>query len=325
MNGTQAMKTDGDDKRFLALSGGVGGAKLVLGLSKRIQPENLVVGVNTGDDMVHLGLKICPDLDSIMYALSGLSDTHRGWGVSGESWAFMEALKRLGGEDWFNLGDQDLATHVLRTARLREGKTLTYVTQEIMARLGVHHTIVPMTNDVVRTVLISGERKIGFQDYFVREKCTPVLTQVLFEGAERAEIAPGLVEALNDPNLAGIILCPSNPFLSIDPILAVPGVRRHLRDAKVPVIAVSPIVAGDAVKGPTAKIMREYGLEVTPLSIAQYYEDFLTHFVIDAADSNLALDIEKTGLKVAVTRTLMSTIEEKERLAQVVLDEITGA
>jgi len=309
----------------LALSGGVGGAKLVLGLRVVLGTGNLAVAVNTADDFEHLGLHVSPDLDTVLYTLAGLNDPVRGWGRADESWNFMGALASLGGETWFALGDRDLAVHVERTRRLQMGETLTSIVADMASRLGVAVRIVPMTDDPVRTVVHTrDEGPLPFQDYFVRHRCAPAVAGISFAGATEARPSPAFAAAIADPELRTIVIAPSNPWLSIDPILAVPGVRRALEDARIPVIAVSPIVHGQAVKGPTAKIMRELGIEPTSSAIAHHYNGLIDGLVIDESDVS---DVEQIGIPVSVTRTLMNDLDDRRRLAQAVLafaETLTG-
>lgn len=302
--------------RVLALCGGVGGAKLALGLSAVLRPGDLMVLVNTGDDFSPLGLHVSPDLDTVLYTLAGLNDAARGWGRSDETWNFMGALRGLGGESWFSLGDKDLAIHVERTRRLRAGETLTSIVADMARRLNVETRIVPMTDDPVRTVVHTREGSMPFQHYFVKQTCKPVVTSVSFEGASVARANPVFLNAIAERALAAIVICPSNPYLSIDPILAVPGVQEALRQATAPVIAVSPIIAGKAIKGPTAKIMRELGVAVTTREIYKHYQCLINGLVIDESD---AADVDQVGVKVAVTRTLMESLDDKRNLAQAVL------
>jgi len=309
----------------LALSGGVGGAKLVLGLRAVLGTGNLAVAVNTADDFEHLGLHVSPDLDTVLYTLAGLNDPVRGWGRADESWNFMGALASLGGETWFALGDRDLAVHVERTRRLQMGETLTSIVADMASRLGVAVRIVPMTDDPVRTVVHTrDEGPLPFQDYFVRHRCAPAVAEISFAGATEARPSPAFAAAIADPELRVVVVAPSNPWLSIDPILAVPGVRRALEDARIPVIAVSPIVHGQAVKGPTAKIMRELGIEPTSSAIAHHYNGLIDGLVIDESDAS---DVEQIGIPVSVTRTLMNDLDDRRRLAQAVLafaETLTG-
>jgi LPPG:FO 2-phospho-L-lactate transferase len=305
-----------DANRVLALCGGVGGAKLVLGLNAEVPAGGLAVAVNTADDFDHLGLHVSPDLDTVLYTLAGLSDPARGWGRAGESWNFMSALSSLGGETWFALGDLDLAVHVERTRRLRAGESLTTIVADMARRLKVAVRIVPMTDSPVRTVVHTRDGPLPFQDYFVRHRCAPVVTTVSFAGVAEARPSPAFVDAVADPELSAIVIAPSNPYLSIDPILAVPGVREILKGVRVPVIAVSPIIRGKAVKGPTAKIMCELGIDVTPSAIAHHYRGLIDGLVIDESD---AAGADRIGVPVTATRTLMNDIDDKRHLARVVL------
>jgi len=300
----------------LALAGGVGGAKLANGLAGVVPPGALTIAVNTGDDFVHMGLHISPDIDSVTYALAGMNDSVRGWGVADESWAFMDATRRLGGESWFNLGDRDLATHVLRTALLREG-TLSSVTTDIAARLGIGPAIVPMSDDPVRSMIDTERGEMAFQDYFVRHQCGPRFKSIRFDGAAAARPSAGLLAALDDPALEAIILCPSNPILSIDPILAVPGVRDRLVARRVPCVALSPFIAGQAVKGPAAKIMTELGLPTTPATIARHYDGLIDGLMVDVADAQGWAD---EGLAVRSADILMRNVDQQRALASEMID-----
>lgn len=305
--------------RCVALCGGVGGAKLAVGLDALLAPENLTIITNTGDDFTHLGLHISPDLDTVMYSLGGLANPETGWGREGESWRFMSALAALGGEDWFQLGDLDLATHIERSRRLAAGESLSAVTHALAARLGVRPAIVPMSDAPVRTIVDTPDGPLAFQHYFVRDKCAPPVTGFRFAGAEAAQPAMAAVDALTDPALDAIIICPSNPFVSIDPILAVPGMRAAISRASAPVIAVSPIVKGQAIKGPTAKMMQELGVPGEAVAIADHYGDLLDGFILDGADRALAGQIADRGLGCLVTDTVMTGHEEKLALARAVL------
>ncbi|MBI1182265.1 MAG: 2-phospho-L-lactate transferase [Alphaproteobacteria bacterium] len=300
----------------LALCGGVGGAKLALGLSLVLPPEKLTVVVNTGDDFTHLGLRICPDIDTVTYTLAGLSNTETGWGRAGESWEFMENLRSLGGPAWFNLGDKDLATHVERTRRLMAGEALSAVTADFAGRLGIGPAVVPMSDDEVATVVETDGGDLAFQHYFVRDRCEPAVRGIRFEGAESAMPSPGFIAALRGA-LDAVVVCPSNPYLSVDPLLALPGVREALAHHAAPVIAVSPIVGGRAIKGPTAKLMGELGLAVTPATIVRHYGDMLDGFVLDSEDRDLA---DGLGASTLITNTVMKTIEDRTGLARAVLD-----
>lgn len=302
--------------RVVALCGGVGGAKLALGLQSVLSDGQLTFGVNTGDDFEFLGLHISPDLDTVLYTLAGLSDTVRGWGRCDESWNFMSALEQLGAENWFSLGDRDLALHVERTRRLRAGETLSTAMDDLARRLGVRANLLPMTDLPVRTMIHTAEGVLPFQHYFVKLRCAPAVTDISFSGATEASANPVLIDALADPKLSAVVICPSNPFLSIDPILAVPGVRGALKRTPAPIVVVSPIVGGRAVKGPTAKIMGELGLAVNSSTIVDHYADLIDGIVIDDSD---ATDTERLDIPTHVTRTLMQTADDKRNLAKAVL------
>jgi LPPG:FO 2-phospho-L-lactate transferase len=306
----------GEDGFVLALSGGVGGAKLALGLCRILPPGALAVVANTGDDFTHLGLAVSPDLDTLLYTLAGLDNPQTGWGRRGETWRFMAALEALGGESWFRLGDGDLATHVERTRRLAAGEPLSAIMDDFRRRLGIAARLLPMTDDPVRTRLLAAEGWLDFQDYFVRRRCAPEIRAVAFAGAERARPLPEFLAALADPRLVAIVICPSNPFISIDPILALPGVRDALRASAAPVVAVSPVIAGKAVKGPTAKMMRELGLAVDAATVARHYGEILDHYVADEED---AAALRSLAVPVSFTRTLMLSLEDREALARHVL------
>jgi LPPG:FO 2-phospho-L-lactate transferase len=296
----------------VALAGGVGGAKLAHGLSQVLPPESLTVVVNTGDDFEHLGLTICPDLDTVTYTLAGLANPEAGWGRSSETWTVLDELRRLGGPDWFRLGDRDLALHLERTRRLRAGQSLTAVTEAVTRGLGVAVRVLPMSDDPVRTMVFTDEGELAFQDYFVRRRCEPMVRALRFDGAERAAPTAAVRAALAAAER--VILCPSNPFLSIDPILALPGMRSALQDKLV--IAVTPIVGGQAIKGPAAKLLRELGRDVSAEAVADYYAGLADVFVLDQIDAALAPAIERLGLRVLVTDTLMPTSEARARLAR---------
>ena len=304
------------EKRVVALSGGIGGAKLALGLSRIVPGDDLVIVANTGDDFEHLGLRISPDLDTLMYTLAGLANLDAGWGRTGETWTFMAALERLGGEAWFLLGDGDLATHVERTRRLAAGEALSAITADFCRRLGAHPRLLPMSDQSVRTVVRTPDGEIDFQRWFVERRCEPVVRSLRFAGIEDARPHAEWMRKIVNPETAAIVICPSNPFISVDPILALPGVKEALRDAPAPVIAVSPIIGGDAVKGPTAKMMRELGLPVTAHAIAAHYAGLIDGYVLDEADAGEA---DRIAVPCRVTATLMRTERDKVRLAAEVL------
>lgn len=309
-------------KKYLALTGGVGGAKLCVGLARCLPPEALAFVVNTGDDFEHLGLHIAPDLDSLSYALAGLDNPDTGWGRAGETWQFLETLATLGGETWFRLGDRDLALHVARTTRLRAGAGLSEITRDITRALGVRHAVLPMSDDPVRTEVHTAHGTLAFQHYFVRERCAPPVTGFSFAGADKARLTPDLAAWLADPALAGIIVCPSNPFVSIDPILAVPALRAALVARRVPLVAVSPIVAGLALKGPTAKMMQELAVPQTAAGVAAHYGSLLDGFVLDRADAALVEAVAARGPAAIAVPTIMVTLDDRIALARATLEFI---
>ncbi|MSQ97742.1 MAG: 2-phospho-L-lactate transferase [Xanthomonadales bacterium] len=306
--------------RYLAITGGVGGAKLALGLSKILPPEQLAFAVNTGDDFRHLGLLISPDIDTLMYTLSGDNNTETGWGRKGESWQFMDALAQLGGETWFQLGDKDLALHVERTRRLAAGESLTRCTSALAASLGIAHPIWPMSDDSVSTQVLTAGGPLAFQHYFVRDKCVPVVTGFAFQGSGNARINLEILHWLDQPDLAGVILCPSNPFVSIDPLLSLPGMRERLARCEAPVIAVSPIVAGAAIKGPAAKMMHELSLPVSATAVLRHYADFLDGFIVDERDSELQAELDSSGVAIKNAQTVMDSLEDRVALARVCVE-----
>lgn len=301
--------------RVLALCGGVGGAKLALGLYQLLGPA-LTLVVNTGDDFTHLGLRVCPDLDTVTYTLAGRVNPETGWGRADESGQFMAALTELGGEDWFFLGDRDLALHVERTRRLAAGESLSAVTAAVVAAFGITARVLPMSDQPVATQVETAAGTLTFQHYFVRERCQPVVRALRYPGAAEAAPHPQLLAALADPTLDAIVLCPSNPWLSIDPLLALPGVRAALIAAPAPVVAVSPIVSGQAIKGPTAKIMAELGLEVSARTIAEHYRGLVDCLLLDHSDAALAADLP--GSRVAAT--VMRSEADKVALARAVIE-----
>jgi LPPG:FO 2-phospho-L-lactate transferase len=301
---------------ILALSGGVGGAKLALGLSRILPSQQLTIVANTGDDFEYLGMHISPDVDSLLYALAGVNNQSTGWGRDSESWTFMSELERLGIDSWFRLGDRDLAVHVYRTNGLRAGRTLSDVTDDLTRKFGVRANIVPMSDGRISTLLQTAAGRLAFQDYFVRHRCQPVVKEILFENAAAVRPSPAFSKALEHPQLSGIVICPSNPYLSIDPILSVPGVADAIRGSQVPVVAVTPIVQGQCIKGPTAKIMAELGITVSALSVAEHYGHFIDGFVLDILDEPLAEAVSGLGITVEVTDTIMHTLDDRQRLAR---------
>ena len=305
---------------ILALAGGVGGAKLAKGLAAHLAPERLRIVVNTGDDFVHHGLSISPDLDTVTYWLAGINDAERGWGVADETWRYMAGLRQAGEADWFQIGDRDLVTHRLRTQRLYEGDTLSQATRILCQRLGVGHAVVPMSDRPVATIVHTDEGALAFQVYFVRRHCEPAVTGLAFDGVEDAVPSPAFLAAMADPKLEAIVICPSNPLLSIEPVLSLRGVRDWLKRRRVPAIAVSPIVGGEAIKGPAAKIFRELGLDASAAGIARHYRGLVDCLVIDEVDAGAAAAVEAQGMQAAVTRTVMKDAGDRAALARHVLD-----
>jgi LPPG:FO 2-phospho-L-lactate transferase len=316
MTSAPSAAPSGSNGHVLAVCGGIGGAKLALGLYRVLPPHDLTVVVNTGDDFEHLGLHVSPDLDTVLYTLAGWSDPVRGWGRANETWHFMQALEALGGPDWFRLGDRDLAMHVERTQWLKRGETLSAFAGHAARRMGIAAHVLPMSDDPVRTVVDTAEGSLPFQNYFVERRCEPVVAGIRFLGSERARPSPELLHTLARPDLEAIVICPSNPYLSIDPLLSVAGIRTALAAAAAPVIAVSPLIGGKAVKGPTAKIMTELGISATAQAIATHYGDLLDGLVIDESD---AAEAARLGVRTEVTSTLMRDMDDRRRLARDVL------
>ncbi len=308
--------------RVTALAGGVGGAKLVDGLAQILPPQDLTIIVNTGDDFQHLGLEISPDIDTVCYTLAGLANPLSGWGRENDTFMVMAGIQRLGGPAWFRLGDQDLATHLERTRRLRSGEPLSQVTRDLASSLGVRSRLLPMSNDPVRTMVRTEELgEIPFQEYFVLHRCEPRVQGFRFAGADTARPAPGVLKVMEEADL--IVICPSNPWVSIDPILAVPGIRASLEYLysgklhKKLVIAISPIIAGKTIKGPAAKMYAELGIQPSALAILAHYSSLLTGFVIDRVDGKLAPEVR---IPLLITNTLMNSRIDRRQLAQDVLD-----
>jgi LPPG:FO 2-phospho-L-lactate transferase len=301
---------------IVALCGGVGGAKLAHCFARALPPQDLTVIVNTGDDFEHFGLRICPDVDTVLYTLSDSANRETGWGRAAESWAVMDEVGRLGGETWFKLGDKDLALHLLRRQLLDRGERLTTVTRQLAARLGLASAVLPMSDEPVRTIVETGEGDLAFQEYFVRRRCDPKVTGFRFEGAAQATLTPEVEAALAHPGLRGIVICPSNPYVSIGPILAIDGIRERLERASVPVLAVSPIVAGRAIKGPAAKMMMELGGPVSALSVTRLYANLIDGMVLDEQDHVLLGQRRDGDPRLFVAPTVMRTSEDRVALAR---------
>jgi LPPG:FO 2-phospho-L-lactate transferase len=314
-----ATETHPGRGKVIALSGGIGGAKLALGLKRILPPATLTVIANTADDFVHMGLHISPDIDTLVYTLAGLSNTELGWGRKDETWTFMKAMASLGGETWFNLGDGDLAIHVLRTSRLAKGDTLTAITADMCTTFDLGVDIRPMSDQSVRTRLRSDDGWLDFQDYFVGRQAKPVIHELAYAGIEQARPAPGLVEALTADDIAAIVICPSNPFISIEPILAVPGMAQAIQDASAPVIAVSPIIDGKAVKGPTAKMLRELGSEATAAAVLKRYDGLLDAYIADPRDMK-SLQAVVSDVSLYPADIMMVTLDDRDRLARTVMN-----
>jgi len=306
-----------ENSKVLALAGGVGGAKLALGLRDILDEESLAIVVNTGDDEEFFGLHVSPDLDTVMYTLGGIANPDTGWGISGETFRSLNRLRQYGAETWFNLGDLDMATHIRRTQLLGQGNTLSEVTNSLCSSLGIAHSIFPMTDDTLKTVVITEISEMSFQEYFVKNRCDPRVISLRFDSPSECSPSPGFVTALNESDL--LVFCPSNPFLSVDPILAVPGVRKKIENFRGARVAVSPIVGGEAIKGPAGKILRELGHEVSCVGVAKRYVDLCDVFIIDNVDADLASTIEKLGMRVVVTNTIMNNDQEKRTLAREIL------
>lgn len=307
---------------IVALAGGVGGAKLADGL-QRVVGESLTVIVNTGDDFELHGLRISPDLDTVMYTLAGIANPETGWGIAGDTFACLDMIARYGADDWFGLGDRDLAADVLRTYWVRAGQTLTQVTARLAAALGVRPAIRPMTDSRVATFVDTDQGELGFQEYFVHRGWQPVVKSMRFAGVETAQPTLEVLQAMARAD--AIVFCPSNPFVSIDPILAVQGMRGAISQARVPRVAVSPIVSGEALRGPAAKMFRELGLEPSALAVAMRYEGLIDAFVVDKADEAQAQSIQALGIRTLATDTVMKTDADRGRLAKEIVNWVTGS
>ena len=304
--------------KVVAIAGGVGGAKLAVGLARVLPADALTIAVNTGDDETFHGLHVSPDLDTVTYALAGMTNPETGWGVADDSFRALEALTRLGAETWFKLGDVDFATHIRRTELMRAGRTLSEATRELTARLGIRHRIVPMADEPVRTVVLTDGGELPFQEYFVKRRCEPRISGVRFEGAEISRPSPGFAEALGSAD--AIVFCPSNPVVSVGPILAVPGVREAIASCRGLRVAVSPIVGGQALKGPAAKMMAELGEEVSCVGVARRYQGLCDALVIDTQDAHDAVAVAALGIRPVVMDTIMLTDSDKERLGRQLVD-----
>jgi LPPG:FO 2-phospho-L-lactate transferase len=309
-----------DQGNIVLLCGGIGGAKLALGFSRVMAPERLTIIVNVGDDFRHFGLNICPDIDTVVYTLAGLVNTETGWGRANETWRFMESVRALGHEAWFNLGDTDLAMHAVRTARLSAGESLTEVTKDLARRAGVAARILPATDQPTPTIVETAAGPMDFQRWFVENRAEPAITKLRYEGVENARPTNNVADALTDRNLQAVVFCPSNPYLSLDPMLAVPGMRDLVRASGAPVVAVTPIVQGQSIKGPLAKIMRDLRLPVTPWTVVRHYRDLLDVFVADRADPEVEVEAVK-GVKIVHSETIMISLADRENLARQILRE----
>jgi len=301
--------------KITALAGGVGGAKLLDGLAQVIPPENLVAIVNTGDDFEHFGLHISPDIDTVCYNLAGNSNIETGWGVKDETWNVLETITSLAGPDWFRIGDKDFATHLERTRRLKLNEPLSEVTRILCGRWGIKNTVLPMSDDPVRTVVSTDEGLLPFQEYFVKRHCEPLVCGFEFSGIESCQPAPGVIDAIY--NADAVIICPSNPWVSIDPILKIPGISETLK--KKVVVAVSPIICGKAIKGPLSKMFSELGIEASAFSVAEHYKGYLSGFIIDNQDYDQKKAIEERNVKVGCLDIIMNNRIDRRRLAEELL------
>jgi len=307
--------------KVVALAGGVGGAKFAHGLAQILQPEELTVVVNTGDDFEQFGLFISPDLDTVCYTLAGIANPDTGWGRNDESWRVLAEIRTLGGPDWFNLGDLDLATHIMRSFYLKEGAALSQITRRFCQAWGIQNRILPMTDDRVPTIILTQDgRTLSFQDYFVHLKCEPAVEGFRFDGMEDAKPADGVLEAIHEAEL--VIICPSNPWVSIQPILGVPGMRENLADKRI--IAISPIIGGRAVKGPAAKMYAELGFSSSALAVAQTYRGLISALVVDQVDADQASQMNGWGIMTLITDTIMKDVPDRGRLAREVLQFYTA-
>lgn len=309
-------KISPDAFRVTALAGGVGGAKLAAGLAACLPPSSLTIIVNIGDDFDHFGMRICPDLDTVCYTLAGIANPATGWGRADESWHAYEEIVNLGGPAWFRLGDRDLATHIIRTNRLRQGELLSGITEALCGLWGIELSVLPASDDPIPTQVYTEDGILQFQEYFVEKKCIPKVGEFRFLGVEHAHPAPGVIAAIRAADI--VVICPSNPWVSIDPILAIAGIYDEIKQKEV--IAVSPIIAGETIKGPAAKMYRELGIPPSASAVAQHYVGLLSGFVFDVADAALEKDIKKLGLRTFVTNTVMLKKNDRQRLAREVIE-----
>lgn len=309
--------------KITALAGGIGASKLLLGLASVMPPEDITIIANTGDDIELFGLRICPDVDTVTYTLAGVINEETGWGLKGDTFECLRWLESYGEASWFNLGDRDLGTHIFRTAALKDGRSLTEVSDHIRKSLGVRSTILPMTNSYTPTRVVTEAGEMHFQEYFVRRRCEPRVREIRFENIESARPAPGVLSAVLEAD--AVIICPSNPFISIGPILAVPGVREALQTTAAKIIAITPIIGGRALKGPAADMLGDLGHQVSALGVAAIYRDFVDVFVLDEADASIEAGIIELGLRVIITNTIMATVEDKQQLARQLLKSLAGS
>jgi LPPG:FO 2-phospho-L-lactate transferase len=308
--------------RIVALAGGVGGAKMVDGLSQLLPTSDLTVVVNTGDDFDHWGLRICPDLDTVCYTVAGLANPDTGWGRKDESWNVLSEISHLKGNDWFKIGDLDLATHIERTERLAAGEPISQIVREFCQAWSVKISILPMSDEPVATILHTQDQgELAFQEYFVHQQCEPKVKSFSFAGIEYARPAPGVLEAIAESD--AVIFCPSNPWVSLDPILAVPGILPSIKKKPI-ILSVSPIVGGNAIKGPAAKMFHELGIKPSAFSVAQHYKGIITHFVMDTVDKHQLRDVAELDINTIPVDTIMNSAEDRRRLALDVLNFIQG-
>jgi len=308
--------------KVTALAGGIGASKLLLGLACVMPPEDITIIANTGDDIELFGLRICPDIDTVTYTLAGVINEETGWGLKADTFECLRWLARYDEASWFNLGDHDLATHIFRTNQLRNGVSLSEVTGQLSRSLGVQSTILPMTDLYTPTRVVTDEGEMHFQEYFVRRRCEPRVREIRCDNIESATPAPGVLSGILEAD--AVVVCPSNPFISIGPILAVPGVRNALRETKATVVAITPIIGGKALKGPAADMLRDLGHEVSARAVAAMYSDFVDIFLLDETDAHLTKDLNTLDLEVFNANTIMNSLADKRRVAERVLEIIGG-